>query len=86
MNDAASRKTRPYPGGLARRLVEHGVVDPALPWHKAVGIVAGMVREQAFVMAVGDAFWLLRSARVLALTAGLLLKKPAGPPSAAAAD
>ncbi|MBY0319544.1 MAG: multidrug efflux MFS transporter [Reyranella sp.] len=79
-------ETRLYLGGLARRLVEQGVVDPSVAWHKAVGIVAGMVREQAFVMAVGDAFWLLGSALVLALTAALLLKKPAVSSSAAAAD
>jgi DHA2 family multidrug resistance protein len=71
---------------VTRRLIEQGVLDPALAWHKAVGIVAGMVREQAYVMAVGDAFWLLGAALVLALLAALLLKKPVAPSSAAAAD
>lgn len=79
-------RTRLFLDGLARRLVEQGVVDPAVAWHKAVGIVAGMVREQAYVMAVGDAFWLLGAALVLALLAALLLKKPVNSSSPAAAD
>jgi DHA2 family multidrug resistance protein len=79
-------ETRAYLAGLTRRLVEQGVVDPALAWNKAVAMVAGMVREQAYVMAVGDAFWLLGAALVLALLAALLLRKPAAPPSAAGGD
>jgi MFS transporter, DHA2 family, multidrug resistance protein len=76
--------TRQYLAALTRQFVEQGVVDPAVAWHKAVAVVARLVREQAYVMAVGDAFWVLAAAVVLALLAALLLKKPATLSSAAA--
>jgi MFS transporter, DHA2 family, multidrug resistance protein len=62
---------------LARYFMEHGVVDRAAAWHRAVVAIGRTVREQAYVMAFGDAFFLLGAGLVVALVATLLLKKEA---------
>jgi DHA2 family multidrug resistance protein len=62
---------------LARYFAEHGVVDRAAAWHRAVVAIGRTVREQAYVMAFGDAFFLLGAGLVVALVATLLLKKEA---------
>lgn len=75
--------TRLYLDGLARYFVEHGVIDPGVASQKAVAVLGRMVGEQAYVMAVGDAYWLLGVALVLALLVASLLKRPADRPAAA---
>lgn len=75
--------TRRYLDGLARYFVEQGVVDGAVAWQKAVAVVAGMAHDQAYVMAVGDAYGLLGVALVLALLLAMLLRKPAALPAGA---
>ena len=67
-------RTQLHLDGLARHFVEQGVVDP---WHKALAVVAEMVSEQAYVMAVSDVYWLLCAASGLVLLTALLLRKPA---------
>jgi DHA2 family multidrug resistance protein len=52
----------------------HGVPDPAAAWHKAVVAIAGIVREQSFIMAFSDTFYLLGVVLVIALVSSLLLK------------
>ncbi|HTZ81316.1 MAG TPA: MDR family MFS transporter [Stellaceae bacterium] len=61
---------------LTRYFLSHGIADPATAWHKAVVAIGGVVREQAYVMAFSDTFYLLGAALVVALAAALLLKKP----------
>jgi DHA2 family multidrug resistance protein len=61
---------------LTAYFLSHGVSDHALAAHKAVVAIALRVRQQAFVMAFGDTFFLLGIGLVIALAATLLLKKP----------
>ena len=56
--------------------MNHGVVDPATAWHKAVVAIAGRVHQQAYILAFGDVFLLLGVVLVVAILAALLLKKP----------
>jgi MFS transporter, DHA2 family, multidrug resistance protein len=69
---------------LARGFAGQGTVDPAAAWQKAVQALAAMMQGQAYVMAVGDAFWLLGAAIAGALLAALLLRKPAAGAAAVA--
>jgi DHA2 family multidrug resistance protein len=61
---------------LAAYFLSHGVSDHALAAHKAVIAIALRVRQQAFIMAFSDTFFLLGIGLVIALAATLLLKKP----------
>ena len=69
---------------LTHYFLAHGVTDPATAWHKAVVAVGQTVREQAYVMAFSDTFYLLGVALLVALVATLLLRKPSGPAPAGA--
>ncbi|HEX6013747.1 MAG TPA: MDR family MFS transporter [Geminicoccaceae bacterium] len=65
---------------LTRYFLAHGVADPAAAWHQAVVAVGRTVREQAFVMAFSDTFYLLGAGLIVALLATLLLEAvPFGP-------
>jgi MFS transporter, DHA2 family, multidrug resistance protein len=61
---------------LTRYFLAHGVADPAAAWRQAVVAVGRTVREQAFVMAFSDTFYLLGAGLIVALLATLSLKKP----------
>lgn len=61
---------------LTAYFLSHGVSDHALSAHKAVIAIALRVRQQAYVMAFSDTFFLLGIGLVIALAATLLLKKP----------
>lgn len=61
---------------LTAYFLSHGVSDHALAAHKAVVAIALRVRQQAFIMAFSDTFFLLGIGLVIALAATLLLKKP----------
>ncbi|RNJ42459.1 MULTISPECIES: MDR family MFS transporter [Mesorhizobium] len=61
---------------LTAYFLSHGVSDHALAAQKGVIAIALRVRQQAFIMAFSDTFFLLGSALVIALAATLLLKKP----------
>jgi DHA2 family multidrug resistance protein len=62
----------------------HGVSDHAAAVRQVVASIARIVREQAYVMAFSDTFFLLGSVLIIALVSALLLKK-AGPVSGAGA-
>ncbi|MEJ0068565.1 MAG: MDR family MFS transporter [Pseudomonadota bacterium] len=62
---------------LTDYFLAHGIADHAEAWHRAVIAIGGTVRQQAYVMAFSDTFYLLGAALLIALAAALLLKKPA---------
>jgi DHA2 family multidrug resistance protein len=68
--------TRARIARLTTYFMEHGIADPALAGHKAIIAIALKIREQANIMAFSDTFYLLGAALIVALVAGLLLKKP----------
>jgi DHA2 family multidrug resistance protein len=61
---------------LTAYFLSHGVSDHALAAHKGVVAIALRVRQQAYIMAFSDTFFLLGIGLVIALAATLLLKKP----------
>lgn len=61
---------------LTQYFLAHGIADQATAWHKAVVAIGGIVRQQAYIMAFSDTFYLLGAALVVALVAALLLRKP----------
>ena len=61
---------------LTRYFLAHGVADHAEAWHQAVVAIGRVVRQQAYIMAFSDTFYLLGAALIVALLATLLLKKP----------
>jgi DHA2 family multidrug resistance protein len=61
---------------LTTYFIEHGIADPALAGHKAIVAIAFRIRQQAYIMAFSDTFYLLGAALIVALAAGLLLKRP----------
>ncbi|TIW01010.1 MAG: multidrug efflux MFS transporter [Mesorhizobium sp.] len=61
---------------LTAYFLSNGVSDHALAAQKGVIAIALRVRQQAFIMAFSDTFFLLGVALVIALAATLLLKKP----------
>src|SRR6185437_2219754 len=67
--------TRARIAELTRYFLGHGVADPAEAWHKAVVAIGEIVRQQAYIMAFSDTFYLIGASLVLALVATLLLKK-----------
>jgi len=69
--------TRSRIAGLARYFLAHGAGDPGEAWHRAVVAIGRIVRQQAYVLAFGDTFYLLGAGLVAALAATLLLRKPA---------
>ncbi len=67
--------TRARIDALTHHFMTHGVTDPAAAWHRAVVAIGIAVRQQAFVMAFSDTFYLLGAVLLVALAATLLLKK-----------
>jgi DHA2 family multidrug resistance protein len=68
--------TRARIAQLTTYFMQHGIADPVLAGHKAIVAIAFRIRQQAFIMAFSDTFYLLGAALIVALVAGLLLKKP----------
>jgi DHA2 family multidrug resistance protein len=60
---------------LTRYFLSHGVSDQATAWHKAIVAIGNTVRQQSFVLAFSDTFYLLGVMLIIALVATLLLKK-----------
>ena len=73
LNDA----TRVRIDRLTHYFLSHGVSDTAHAVAQATTAIGNVLRRQAFIMAFSDTFFLLGAALILALVAGLLLKKPA---------
>jgi DHA2 family multidrug resistance protein len=67
--------TRARIEALTRYFLSHGVADRDAAWHQAVVAIGRTVREQAYVMAFGDTFYLLGAGLIVALVATLLLKR-----------
>jgi MFS transporter, DHA2 family, multidrug resistance protein len=62
---------------LTQYFLAHGVSDTAHAMAKATTAIGTVIRRQAFILAFSDTFFLLGAALILALVAGLMLKKPA---------
>ena len=61
---------------LTQYFLNHGVANPADALSRAYVAVGHVVQKQAFILAFSDTFYLLGVALIVALVAGLLLKKP----------
>jgi DHA2 family multidrug resistance protein len=61
---------------LTQYFVNHGVIDRADAVHRAYVAIGKIVQKQAFILAFSDTFYVLGLALIVALLAGLLLKKP----------
>lgn len=68
--------TRARIESLSGYFVRHGVADHAAAAHKAAIAIGQIVRQQAYVMAFSDTFYLLGAGLIVALAATLFLKKP----------
>jgi MFS transporter, DHA2 family, multidrug resistance protein len=68
--------TRERLARLTTYFIDHGISDPAAAQHKAIVALAARVSQQANIMAFSDTFTLLGIALLVALGAGLMLKKP----------
>jgi DHA2 family multidrug resistance protein len=61
---------------LTQYFMSHGVANPTDALSRAYVAVGHVVQKQAFILAFSDTFYLLGAALIVALIAGLLLKKP----------
>ena len=61
---------------LTQYFMNHGVANPADALNRAYVAVGHVVQKQAFILSFSDTFYLLGAALIVALIAGLLLKKP----------
>ena len=61
---------------LTQYFMKHGVIDRVDAAHRAYVAVGNVVQKQAFILAFSDTFYVLGAALIVALLAGLLLKKP----------
>ena len=68
--------TRVRVARLTAYFLSHGISDQALAAQKAIVAIALRVRQQAYVMAFNDTFFLLGASLTIAFAAVLLLKKP----------
>lgn len=72
---ALSEATRRRLDDLTQYFLSHGASDPGTAAHQAIVAIDGSVRQQAFIMAFSDTFYLLGVALALALVVSMLLKK-----------
>lgn len=61
---------------LTDYFMNHGMIDRVDAAHRAYVAVGKIVQKQAFILAFSDTFFALGAALVIALLAGLMLKKP----------
>ena len=61
---------------LTQYFMNHGVIDRVDAAHRAYVAIGHVVQKQAFILAFSDTFYTLGAALIVALLAGLLLKKP----------
>ena len=61
---------------LTQYFMNHGVANHTDALNRAYVAVGHVVQKQAFILAFSDTFYLLGAALIVALIAGLLLKKP----------
>jgi DHA2 family multidrug resistance protein len=62
---------------LTEYFISHGVIDRLDAAHRAYVAIGKVVQKQAFILAFSDTFFALGVALIIALLAGLMLKKPA---------
>ena len=68
--------TRARIDALTRYFLSHGTADQSAALHKAVVAIGAVVQKQSYVLAFSDTFYLLGAALLVALVAGLFLKRP----------
>jgi DHA2 family multidrug resistance protein len=61
---------------LTDYFMTHGVIDRVDAAHRAYVAIGKVVQKQAFILGFSDTFYALGMALIVALLAGLLLKKP----------
>jgi MFS transporter, DHA2 family, multidrug resistance protein len=61
---------------LTQYFVNHGVIDRADAAHRAYVAIGKVIQKQAFILGFSDTFYTLGVALIVALLAGLMLKKP----------
>ena len=61
---------------LTQYFTSHGVIDHLDATHRAYVAIGHVVQKQAFILAFSDTFYALGAALIVALLAGLLLRKP----------
>jgi DHA2 family multidrug resistance protein len=61
---------------LTLYLMNHGVASHADALNRAYVAIGSVIQKQAYILAFSDTFYLLGAALIVALVAGLLLKKP----------
>ena len=61
---------------LTQYFTRHGVIDSADAAHRAYVAIGKVIQKQAFILAFSDTFYALGVALIVALLAGVLLKKP----------
>ena len=61
---------------LTQYFMNHGVIDRVDAVHRAYVAIGHIVQKQAYILAFSDTFYALGVALIVALLAGLMLKKP----------
>ena len=61
---------------LTQYFISHGVIDHVDATHRAYVAIGKIIQKQAFILGFSDTFYTLGVALIVALLAGLLLKKP----------
>jgi DHA2 family multidrug resistance protein len=61
---------------LTQYFVSHGVIDRADATHRAYVAIGKVIQKQAFILGFSDTFYALGLALIVALLAGLMLKRP----------
>jgi DHA2 family multidrug resistance protein len=73
---AFEQATRARLDQLTQYFMNHGVIDRADAVHRAYVAIGHIVQKQAFILAFSDTFYTLGAALIVALLAGLMLRKP----------
>lgn len=61
---------------LTEYFISHGVIDRVDAAHRAYVAIGKIIQKQAFILAFSDTFYALGVALIVALVAGLMLKRP----------
>lgn len=68
--------TRARLDALTNYFLSHGTADQGAALHKGVIAIGNFVQQQSYLLAFGDTFYLMGVAMLVALAAGLFLKRP----------
>jgi DHA2 family multidrug resistance protein len=74
LNDA----TRDRIAAMQGYFLANGVSDPGSAWHQAVVAIGRLVRQQAYLLAYSDAFYLMGAALLLALATSVAMQRSSG--------